>query len=199
MEVKDLNPDPFLQFANWFQEALTVNTISYPEAMCVSSLGEDGYPQSRYVLMKDHGPEGFVFYTNLNSNKAKSIQHHPKVALNFYWMPLDRQIRIRGDAEPVSVGKVDKYFASRARRSQLGAWASDQSAELESREELIRRLEEVDKRFEGREVERPPHWQGFVVKPVSFQFWLQIDNRLHDSFLYEPAGGDKWKITRRNP
>jgi len=199
MEIEDLNPDPFLQFSDWFRKASKTSSISYPEAMCVSSLGEDGYPQSRYVLMKDHGPEGFVFYTNLHSNKGKSIQSHPKVALNFYWMPLDLQVRIRGDVQIVDLKKSDSYFASRARRSQLGAWASEQSAELESREELVRRIDEADKRFEGREVERPPHWQGFLVKPVSFQFWAQVENRLHDSFLYQPEPSGKWKISRRNP
>ena len=123
------------------------------------------------------------------------------MALNFYWMPLDLQVRIRGDVEIVDVEKSDRYFASRPRRSQLGAWASRQSEELESPEELVRRIDEAEKRFEGREVERPPHWQGFLVKPVSFQFWSQVENRLHDSFLYqpEPEPSRKWKITRRNP
>ena len=199
MEILDLNEDPFLEFKKWFETAGQQSSISYPEAMCVSSVGEDGYPQSRYVLMKEYSPEGFVFYTNFNSNKGKSILFCPKVALNFYWMPLDQQVRIRGDVQPVDDSQADGYFSTRSRRSQLGAWASDQSAELGSREELIARLEELELKFKGQKVERPPWWRGFIVKPISFQFWEQRDNRLHDSFLYQQRDEAGWKISRRNP
>ena len=203
MEIQDLDQNPFAQFASWFEKASGCETITYPEAMAVSTIGEDGYPDSRMVLMKEHGScedglGGFIFYSNMNSTKGVSIASNPKVSLNFYWMPLDLQVRIRGDVELVSDEKSDAYFASRARKSQLGAWASEQSRELASREALVKRLEKYELKFAGDEVPRPPHWRGYLVRPVSFIFWQQVENRLHDSFLYEKEG-DSWRISRRNP
>jgi len=203
MEISELLPDPYVQFAAWFSEAEASGKMSYPEAMSLSTIGLDGYPDSRMVLMKSHGAnsfgsEGIVFYTNLNSTKAQSLAENPRVALNFYWMPLDRQVRIRGEVELVPDEVADAYFASRAKRSQLGAWASEQSEALESREVLLERLEMFKKKFAGGDIPRPPHWSGYLVKPVSFIFWEQVDNRLHDSFLYE-RNRAAWSISRRNP
>lgn len=198
MEIDDLSKDPFAQFQAWFRRAEKCEVIEYPEAMALSTIGLDGYPDSRMVLMKECGSEGFVFYSNSESTKGVSISAKPKASLTFYWMPLDLQVRIRGDVEFVSDEKADRYFSSRARRSQLGAWASKQSHELSSREELNKRLEEFEKRFEEGSVPRPPFWRGYVVKPISFIFWQQVENRLHDCFQYEKKK-DGWNISRRNP
>ena len=199
LDLKDLNPEPIKQFESWFKDAEAEKSIAYPEAMAVSTIDSDGYPDNRLVLMKHFSTEGFIFNTNLNSAKGQALKANPKAALTFYWMPLDKQIRIKGDVEICSEEYSDKYFATRPRQSQLGAWASKQSEVLESREALEKRVAEVTKKYEDKEVPRPPHWRGVLVKPVRYQFWLQRDSRLHDSFVYLPNDKGGWEITRRYP
>ena len=196
---EDLDSCPINQFKKWFELAKSCPEIKEPEAMCVSTIDKDGSPDSRMVLLREVSEEGFVFYTNINSAKGRAICDNPKVSLNFYWAALNLQIRVKGDAGLCLEEKPENYFKTRARRSQLGAWASQQSQELSSREELEERVEEYGRKFDGQEVPRPSYWKGVLIRPREFQFWLQRESRLHDSFLYRPSGIGSWDISRRNP
>ena len=195
---KDLHDDPVEQFEVWFADARARSPLELPEAMCLSTVDEDGDPQGRVVLLKAVEDGGFVFYTNLHSPKVRHLRKRPGAALTFYWEGLDRQVRIRGDAEPVDEETADAYFRTRPRGSQVGAWASDQSTPLGGREELERRFEEEERRFEGREVPRPPHWSGLRVVPRVVEFWQGRPDRLHDRFRYTREG-QGWRIERLSP
>ena len=148
--------------------------------------------------MKSFDETGFVFYTNLNSAKGKALKHNPLAALTFYWEPFSWQVRIQGDIAPVSDREADDYFNTRPRGSQLGAWASEQSEPLESREKLEEKFRQYDEKFTGREISRPPHWGGYRVLPHRIEFWIGRDDRLHDRFLYERSG-DSWIMKRLYP
>lgn len=198
LSEKNLPSDPLKLFDRWFKAAKAERRIGDATAMHLSTCGRDGYPQGRMVLLKDHGTEGFTFYTNFRSSKGRALVAHPKAALTFYWEPLARQIRIVGDVKPVSPEEADAYFHSRARASQIGAWASEQSAVLQSRAELEGRFKRYAKKFHGIEVPRPRHWSGFLVQPRSIEFWQSRPNRLHDRILYRRSG-QAWKIARLNP
>lgn len=188
--------DPFAQFETWFEEA-TAREPNDPNAMAVATVGPDGLPNVRIVLLKGRDERGFVFYTNMESQKGQEIRANQKAALNFHWKSLDRQVRIRGPLETVSEAESDAYFASRRRGSQIGAWASDQSREIDSRAALEARVAEVEARYEGQEVPRPPHWYGNRVVPLYIEFWQGGDFRLHDRLVFERTDRTAAWTTRR--
>lgn len=188
---------PFGLFDAWFAEA-AAHELNDPNAMTVASVGADGTPSARIVLLKAHDARGFVFYTNLQSRKGGELAAHPAASLLFHWKSLRRQIRIEGATEPVSDAEADAYFASRPRVSRLGAWASEQSRPLPDRTTLQSRLDEVDARYPGDSVPRPPHWSGLRVVPRRFEFWQDIEFRLHDRTVYE-ATGDGWTVFKLFP
>ena len=198
LERDDLDPDPFVQFDIWFERAAEV--VEEPEAVCVATVDSEGMPDARMVLLKGAGPEGFRFFTNYGGVKASQLDANPAAAMVFFWPQLERQIRIRGPVERLSAEDSDVYFASRGRNSRIGAWASPQSTVIpDSREELDRLNVEAAERFEGVEdVARPPHWGGFVLKPVQFEFWQGRQARLHDRFRYLPDESG-WRIERLAP
>lgn len=195
---KYFKSDPFRLFALWYREARKNSQILQPDAMCVSTLSPDGYPAGRMLLLKSHGPEGFVFYTNFKSLKGRSLLAYPKAAYTFYWEPMGRQVRLIGEVAAVSEAEADAYFQSRPRLSQIGAWASQQSAVLKNRAELDRRFSEYRKKFQGREVPRPSHWSGFRLLPREIEFWQARPNRLHDRIRFLRRGSS-WKGSRLNP
>lgn len=196
----ELDADPVRQFRRWLDDARTHAGVAYPEAAVLATVGPDGSPQGRIVLVKETADEGFVFYTNFRSEKGRALDRNPRAELVFYWQALWRQVRIRGEAERLPDEKADAYFAGRPRESQLGAWASQQSEPLEDRETLDARFREVEERYRGRPVPRPPHWGGYRVVPGRIELWQGRGGRLHDRFVYvrgDPA--EEWRLTRLNP
>lgn len=195
----ELATDPFEQFRRWYQRAKRTVSLEFPNAMALSTISADGYPQSRMVLLKSYDREGFVFYTNLDSDKGVAIRNCPRVSLLFYWEPLQRQVRITGDAELVPDAEADAYFATRPRESRIGAWSSRQSRVLTSRVELEEAVRARSAEFEGREVPRPPHWSGYRVVPKVFEYWQLRLNRLHDRFRYRREADGTWVVERLSP
>jgi pyridoxamine 5'-phosphate oxidase len=182
--------DPFALFDDWFAEARAAEPND-PEAMALATADADGRPSVRMVLLKGHGPEGFVFYTNEQSNKGRDLAARAEAALLFHWKSLRRQVRISGPVSRVPPEEADAYFASRSRDSQLGAWASDQSRPLDRRETFEARVQGMTQRFDGEDVPRPPHWGGFRVSPLRIEFWQDRAHRLHERrlFLADADGG----------
>jgi pyridoxamine 5'-phosphate oxidase len=189
--------DPIARFKELFEEAKAVIPTD-PNAMVLATVGADGLPSARVVLLKDFDERGFVFYTNQHSRKGKDLLAHPHAALVFYWPPLQRQVRVEGSVEVVSNAEADAYFASRARLSQAGAWASQQSRPLLDRRELERAVEEVEHRYQDAPIPRPAHWGGYRLVPTAIEFWAGRPNRLHDRELYtkSPTG---WTVQRLFP
>lgn len=183
--------DPFAHFDAWMAEAVK-SEPSDPNAMTVVTATLDGKPSARTILLKGTDPRGFVFYTNKQSRKAGELAANSNVFLLFYWKSLGRQIRIEGTIEHVTDAEADAYYATRPRVSRLGAWASDQSRPLATRAELERRLAEYDAKYPGEDIPRPPHWSGYRVLPSYFEFWQNMEFRLHDRTIYEPAAGGGW-------
>lgn len=193
--------EPFQRFAELFARAtgeLSRECFPDPNTMSVATVGTDGRPSNRIVLLKAFDERGFVFYTNYEGRKGSELLANPYCALCFHWPPMEIQIRIEGRAEPTSDAEADAYFASRARASQLGAWASDQSRPMTQPGDLERRVAEVAARFEGSSVPRPPHWSGFRVVPDRIEFWRNRASRLHDRTVYEREG-DGWRVTALYP
>jgi pyridoxamine 5'-phosphate oxidase len=194
---EDLAADPIEQFSAWFAEAAP--SVPLAEAMALATVDASGAPAVRFVLLKGVSEDGFDFYTDYRSDKAEQLGANERAALAIWWQQLGRQVRISGLVSRIDPAESDAYFASRPREAQLGAWASEQSAPLEDRAELSRRVEEETQRFEGRDVDRPPHWGGFRLDPDEIEFWQQGDARLHDRFRYRRQPGGGWSIERLSP
>ena len=194
----DLDKSPFRQFARWFDDAKASHPV-LPEAMTVATCGSDGLVTSRVCLLKDFDEHGFVFYTNYNSRKGEQLSENPRVSLCFYWGGLERQVRIDGAAVKTTGEEADAYFATRPRGSQLGAWASCQSAVIPGRGDLDQRFHELEANYAGRPIPRPPHWGGYRVIPVEIEFWQGREDRLHDRFVYRLREPKDWIIERLSP
>ncbi len=194
----DADPNPFLQFKKWFDQALAAQ-LPEPNAMTLATATSDGKPSARIVLLKNFDERGFVFYTNYTSHKGQELADNPQASLVFWWAELERQVRIPGRVEKVSEEESDAYFHARPFNSRLGAWASNQSQVIESREALEQHFQELKTKYENEEVPRPPHWGGFRVTPTEIEFWQGRPSRLHDRLLYRWLNDGSWKIERLSP
>jgi pyridoxamine 5'-phosphate oxidase len=195
----DLKADPIDQFRLWFADAESKLGREAATAFCLSTLDPNGFPDGRMVLLKEFDGQGFVFYTNLHSAKGRAIAALARAAMTFHWPLLERQVRIQGNTELVSAAEADAYFHSRARLSQLGAWASQQSQPLQTRFTLMREVVRFALKYPTGTIPRPPQWTGIRIKPLKIEFWQAGANRLHDRFLYEKQSGGSWAATRLYP
>ena len=196
LNEKSISENPFKQFEHWMNDTLNAK-VNEPTAMSVSTVGNNGYPDSRIVLLKDFSENGFTFFTNYNSNKGNSIAKNPRVGLHFFWPELERQIRITGIAVKTLDEVSDRYFYSRPVLSQVAAIVSNQSSKIPSRE-ILQNLFDKEKEKLVTVLKRPENWGGFMVKPIKFEFWQGRESRLHDRILYEKLE-DKWNISRLAP
>ncbi|MGZ0017017.1 pyridoxamine 5'-phosphate oxidase [Yeosuana sp. AK3] len=195
----NISDNPMELFQKWFHEVDTNFEVEETNAMTISTLGLDGYPKNRVVLLKRYTYEGFIFYTNYNSEKGKAIELNSKVCLSFFWNSAERQIIIKGNAEKIAENLSDGYFESRPRGSQLGALVSKQSDIIDSRSYLEEKLLNLEKEYEGKEIPRPEFWGGYIVKPAEIEFWQGRPNRLHDRIRYKLQEDFNWKIDRLSP
>jgi pyridoxamine 5'-phosphate oxidase len=196
---EQLNLDPIQQFDTWFQQACNAD-LPEPSAMCLATASADAAPSQRMVLLKYFDHQGFVFFTNYESNKARQIEENSQVSLLFFWTALERQVRILGKAAKISTAESFKYFISRPRGSQIGAWCSPQSSVISSRTILEMKFDEIKRKFENKEIPLPSAWGGYRVVPHHFEFWQGRPNRLHDRFSYSPIVGESaWEIQRLAP
>lgn len=194
---EELNADPVAQFSAWFQQA-TELAVHEPNAMTLATVDEDGMPFQRTVLLKYYDTDGFVFFTNYGSRKSKQIATNPRVSLLFPWITLERQVIIQGMAEKISTAESLKYFTSRPRESQIGAWVSNQSEVITSRKFLMQKLAEIREKFSHGEIPLPSFWGGYRVKPQTIEFWQGGPARLHDRFLYQRQV-NTWDLSRLSP
>ena len=203
LSAAELSDDPVEQFGRWFADAQADPGVVLPEAACLSTLGPNRTPEGRMVLVRRFDSRGFVFYTNLESNKARALDQHARAGLTFHWQPPSgqgRQFRVRGPVSPVSSEEADAYYAGRPRGSRIGAWASPQSRPIESRRVLEAAVAAREQEFGDGAVPRPPHWSGFRIQPEAVELWQEGPCRLHDRFAYErPAGGAGWVRRRLSP
>jgi pyridoxamine 5'-phosphate oxidase len=197
LDEKTIDRDPIKQFQTWLDDAFAAK-LPLPEAMTLATATPDGKPSARMVLLKQVDQAGFVFYTNYNSPKARQLDANPYAALVFYWAQLDRQVRVEGSITKTSAEESRTYFSTRPRESQIGAWASDQSEAIASREVLEERAVGLEKQYCDREIDCPEHWGGYRLKPERIEFWKSRIGRLHDRILYE-RDGDGWIISRLAP
>ncbi|MEM7186034.1 MAG: pyridoxamine 5'-phosphate oxidase [Bacteroidota bacterium] len=198
LDEKTVDANPMQQFRTWFYEVQDSGGVDEVNAMTLSTVNIDGFPRGRVVLLKKYDENGFYFYTNYQSEKGRDIEGNNKVSLSFFWPNLERQVIVKGTAE--KSGEIDSsnYFASRPKGSQLGAWVSKQSEVIGNRQELVDELAQLENEFEGKEVPKPENWGGYVVRPLSFEFWQGRPNRLHDRIRYRLDGLD-WIIERLAP
>ena len=196
---ENIPEDPINLCNRWFHETEDFGGVDEVNAMTVATIGLDGFPKSRVVLLKKFNEEGFIFYTNYNSEKGKAIQQNPNICLSFFWTSLERQVIIKGIAEKTIDAVSDNYFASRPDGSKLGAIVSPQSEVIPNREFLETNLKKLEQEFESIEIERPKHWGGFLVRPVEVEFWQGRANRLHDRIRYQLQSDFNWKMDRLAP
>ena len=195
----DVPENPLELFRTWFNEVDNHFELDETNAMTISTIGLDGYPKNRVVLLKRFTFEGFIFYTNYDSEKGIAIKANPNVCLSFFWHAAERQIIIKGYAEKIAENLSDGYFESRPRGSQLGAVVSEQSQIIENREDLEKKLEKLENKFEGNPIPRPENWGGYIVRPVEMEFWQGRPNRLHDRIQYKLQEDFNWNIERLQP
>jgi pyridoxamine 5'-phosphate oxidase len=198
LSKKNAHNTPILLFSEWFRQSLK-EAPDQVNTMTLSTVSKEGVPSSRLVLLKHFDEQGFVFYTNYTSRKARELADNPRASLNFWWESFFRQVRIEGSAAKISAKESDRYFQSRDRESQLGAWASPQSQVIESREILEQKVEALKAQYQGNEVPRPPHWGGYRIVPDKIEFWQGRLNRLHDRFLYTRKVDGSWQRDRLAP
>lgn len=197
--LSKVSDNPIELFRDWFVEVDNHFNIDEANAMTISTIGLDGYPKSRVVLLKKYTFEGFVFYTNYNSEKGKAIEANPNVCLSFFWHAAERQVIIKGKAERIAENMSDGYFESRPRGSQLGAIVSNQSEVIKNRAVIEEELKALELAYEGKDIERPKYWGGYIVRPVEMEFWQGRPNRLHDRIRYKLLEDYNWKIERLSP
>jgi pyridoxamine 5'-phosphate oxidase len=197
LSESDIGDDPIALFSKWYAAAVAEG-VTEPDAMALATADATGAPAVRFVLLKGWNDDGFAFYTNAGSDKGADLQANPRAALAWRWAPQDRQVRVTGSVVPVGDAVSDRYFASRARRSQIGAWASAQSRPLDARSTLEQRVAALEARYDGVEVPRPPYWYGWRVRPETMEFWQGRADRLHDRFRYRRSA-DGWEATRLAP
>lgn len=196
---KDLPENPMELFQTWLYEVEKSNSPDEHNAMTLSTVGDDGFPKGRIVLLKKISWEGFIFYTNYKSEKGKAIEVNPNVCLSFFWQNMEQQIIIKGKAEKIAENLSDGYFESRPDGSKLGAWASNQSEIVSSKNDLDSNLKKFEKQFENKEIPRPKHWGGYIIKPQSIEFWQGRPNRMHDRIRYKLQKDFSWKVERLAP
>jgi pyridoxamine 5'-phosphate oxidase len=197
LDARDLNPDPFAQFVSWLEGARTAG-VHEPEAVTLATASPTGLPSARMVLLRGWGPDGFVFFSHYESRKGVELDANPQAAIVIHWASIGRQIRIEGTVVRATGVESDAYFASRHRESQISAWASAQSQPITDRAALERDVADLTERFRDVPVPRPPHWGGYRLTPVAFEFWQHAENRLHDRFRYTPDVPD-WRMQRLAP
>lgn len=197
LDLADLSVNPILQFKKWFEEAIQ-SQVNEPNAMNLATSSPQGKPSNRIVLLKGVDDRGFSFFTNYLSHKGQSLTANPFAALTFFWPELERQIRIEGRVNKLSTEESELYFNSRPRESQLGAWTSEQSRPINSREELENRFNQLQERYLNQEIPKPPHWGGFLIEPDLIEFWQGRPSRLHDRFEYRKLN-NAWEIQRLQP
>jgi pyridoxamine 5'-phosphate oxidase len=196
----ELPDNPFTQFELWYSDAEISDDIKYAAAACLSTVDPDGWPEGRMVMIKEMNTRGFAFCTDMRSRKARALETTPRAALTFHWDPLERQIRIQGSIEEGTEEEADRFFQRRPRRSQITAWASEQSQPLEGRGHLETRMNELDEKFDGQTtIPRPSHWMVYWLIPESIEFWTARARRLHDRFIYRRTEENRWGLERLHP
>lgn len=199
MKFEDLKDNPMEQFRDWFLQAEQCEGVDEANAMSIATVSTDGFPKARVVLLKRFTDEGFIFFTNYDSQKGKALLANPKISVSFFWPFLEQQIIIKGLAEKTSENTSDGYFETRPRGSQIGAWVSQQSCVIDEHEDLELEVKKLEEKFEGKEIPRPSHWGGFLIRPIEIEFWQGRPNRLHDRVRYVLQEDFDWKKERLAP